>query len=45
MERGRSSGLSGTMPVATLCRIRRGKIASVEWFTDYDAAVAAARGS
>jgi ketosteroid isomerase-like protein len=43
--RGRSSGLSGTMPATTLCTIRHGKIASLEWFTDYDAAVAAARGS
>jgi uncharacterized protein (TIGR02246 family) len=45
ITRGRSSGLSGTMPATTLCRIRHGKIASLEWFTDYDAAVAAARGS
>ena len=43
--RGRSSGLSGSMPATTLCTIRRGKIASLEWFTDYDAAVAATRGS
>jgi uncharacterized protein (TIGR02246 family) len=42
---GRSSGVSGTMPITTLCTIRHGKIASIEWFTDYDAAVAAARGS
>jgi uncharacterized protein (TIGR02246 family) len=42
---GRSSGVSGTMPATTLCTIRHGKIASLEWFTDYDAAVAAARGS
>jgi ketosteroid isomerase-like protein len=33
------------MPITTLCTIRHGKIASIEWFTDYDAAVAAARGS
>ncbi len=43
--RGRSSGVSGTMPATTLCTIRHGKIASLEWFTDYDAAVAAARGA
>jgi uncharacterized protein (TIGR02246 family) len=43
--RGRSSGLSGTMPATALCTIRHGKIASLEWFTDYDAAVAAARGA
>jgi ketosteroid isomerase-like protein len=42
--RGRTSGVSGSMPVAALCVIRHGKIASVEWFTDYDVAVAAARG-
>src|ERR687896_4944 len=43
--RGRSSGLSGSMPATTLCTTPRGKIASLEWFTDYDAAVAATRGS
>ena len=41
--RGRTGGFSGSMPVTTLCAIRHGKIASVEWFTDYDSAVAAAR--
>jgi ketosteroid isomerase-like protein len=41
--RGRSSGLSGSMPVTTLCTIKHGKIASVEWFSSYDSAVAAAR--
>ena len=40
--RGRTSGVSGSMPVNALCVVRHGKIASVEWFTDYDAAVAAA---
>ena len=45
IARGRSSGVSGKMHVTTLCTIRHGKIASLEWFTDYDAAVAAARGS
>ena len=43
--RGRSSGVTGSMPATTLCTIRHGKIASLEWFTDYDAAVAAARGA
>jgi uncharacterized protein (TIGR02246 family) len=43
--RGRSSGVPGAMPVVTLSTIRHGKIASLEWFTDHDAAVAAARGS
>ena len=42
--RGRSSGVTGSMPAITLCMIRHGKIASLEWFTDYDAALAAARG-
>jgi uncharacterized protein (TIGR02246 family) len=43
--RGRSSGVTGSMPAITLCTIRHGKIACLEWFTDYDAAVAAARGA
>jgi ketosteroid isomerase-like protein len=43
--RGRSSGVSGSMPVTALCVIRHGKIASVEWFASYDSAVAAARGA
>jgi ketosteroid isomerase-like protein len=43
--RGRSSGVSGSMPVTTLCTIRDGKIESLEWFTDHDAALAAARGA
>jgi uncharacterized protein (TIGR02246 family) len=43
--RGRTSGFSGSMPVSTLCTIRHGMIASVEWFTDYDDALAAARGA
>jgi uncharacterized protein (TIGR02246 family) len=42
--RGRSSGVSGALPVIAMCTVRHGKIASVEWFTDYDTAVAAARG-
>ena len=41
--RGRGSGVSGRMPVAMLFTIRDGKITSVEWFLDYDRAVAAAR--
>ena len=43
--RGRSSGVSGSMPVTTLCTIRHGKIACVEWFSSYDSALAAARGA
>jgi uncharacterized protein (TIGR02246 family) len=43
--RGRSSGVTGAMPVTTLCTVRHGKIASVEWFSSYDSAVAAARGA
>jgi hypothetical protein len=31
------------MPANTLCSVRHGKIASLEWFADHDAAVAAAR--
>jgi hypothetical protein len=41
--RVRSSGVSGNMPANTLCSVRHGKIASLEWFADHDAAVAAAR--
>jgi ketosteroid isomerase-like protein len=33
------------MPFSILFTFRDGKIAVHEWFTDYDAAVAAARGS
>jgi uncharacterized protein (TIGR02246 family) len=43
--RGRSSRVEGSMPACTLCTIRHGKIACLEWFTDYDAAIAAARGA
>jgi uncharacterized protein (TIGR02246 family) len=43
--RGRSSGVTGAMPVNILCTIRSGKIASLEWFEDYDTAIAAARGT
>jgi ketosteroid isomerase-like protein len=44
-NRGAASGAEGTMPFAILFSFRGGKIAVHEWFTDYDAAVAAARGS
>ncbi len=43
--RGRSSGVSGTMPIVILFTLRDGKIAVLEWHTDHDAAVAAARGT
>ncbi len=43
VTRGRASGVSGRMPFVILLRIRNGKIASLEWFTDHDVAVAAAR--
>jgi ketosteroid isomerase-like protein len=42
---GRSSGVAGTMPFVILFGLRHGKIATLEWYTDHDAAVAAARGS
>jgi ketosteroid isomerase-like protein len=42
--RGRASGAAGRMPFAAVVEVRDGKIAVFEWFTDYDAAVAAARG-
>jgi ketosteroid isomerase-like protein len=41
--RGRSSGVEGEMPFVILVEVRNGKIASFEWFTDHDDAVAAAR--
>jgi len=41
--RGRVSGLDGTMPFSIVFRLRDGKIAGLEWFTDDDRAVAAAR--
>jgi ketosteroid isomerase-like protein len=43
--RGLASGAEGTMPFWVLLGFRDGKIASLEWFTDHDAAIAAARGS
>jgi ketosteroid isomerase-like protein len=45
VTRGRSSGVAGTMPFVILCTLGDGKIRSLEWFTDHDAALAAARGS
>jgi ketosteroid isomerase-like protein len=41
--RGRSSGVSGTMPANIVCTVRDGKIASLEWYASYDSALAAAR--
>jgi ketosteroid isomerase-like protein len=41
--RGRASGVDGLMPFVILMELRGGKIASVEWFTDHDAASRAAR--
>ena len=40
---GRASGVGGQMPFVILLTVRSGKIASLEWFTDHDTAVAAAR--
>jgi ketosteroid isomerase-like protein len=42
---GRVSGLEGTMPIHIVYTVRDGKIARLEWFSDHDAAVAAARGA
>jgi ketosteroid isomerase-like protein len=44
ITRGRSSGVSGRMPITVLCTIRNGKISSLEWHASYDSALAAARG-
>jgi ketosteroid isomerase-like protein len=41
--RGRASGVGGEMPFVILLTLRGGKIARLEWFTDHDSAVAAAR--
>ena len=43
VTRGRASGVSGRMPFVILLTIRDGKIASLEWFTDHNVAIAAAR--
>ena len=43
ITRGRVSGLDGRWPFNILLTFRDGKIASHEWFTDRDVAVAAAR--
>ena len=43
--RGRSSGAAGTMPFVILFTFRDGKIECLEWFTDHNAAIAAARGT
>jgi ketosteroid isomerase-like protein len=42
--RGRASGAGGQLPFAVVLTVRGGRIAVLEWFTDYDAALAAARG-
>jgi ketosteroid isomerase-like protein len=42
-NRGMTSGVEGSMPFSILFTFRDGKIAVHEWFTDHDAAVAAAR--
>lgn len=43
--RSRLSGVDGRMPFVVLLTLRDGKIASLEWFTDRELAVAAARGA
>ena len=45
VTRGRASGIEGQMPFVILLRCRDGKIASLEWFTERDEAVTAARGA
>jgi ketosteroid isomerase-like protein len=44
-NRGMTSGVEGSMPFSILFSFRDGKIVLHEWFTDHDAAVAAARGA
>jgi ketosteroid isomerase-like protein len=41
--RGRASGLDGTLRFSIVFTLKDGKIAGLEWFTDHDLAVAAAR--
>jgi ketosteroid isomerase-like protein len=45
VTRGRASGIEGHMPFVILLTLRGGKIAVLEWFTDHDEAVAAARAT
>jgi ketosteroid isomerase-like protein len=45
ITRGRASGIEGDMPFVVLLTFRGGKIAVLEWFTDHDEAVAAARAA
>jgi ketosteroid isomerase-like protein len=45
MSRGRVSGVAGELPFSLVFTLRDGKIAQLEWFTDHDDAVAAARAS
>jgi ketosteroid isomerase-like protein len=45
ITRGRVSGIEGDMPFVILLTLRGGKIAVLEWFTDHDEAVAAARAA
>jgi ketosteroid isomerase-like protein len=43
--RGASSGIDGEMAIFIAFTFRDGKIAVLEWFSDHDSAVAAARGT
>ena len=45
VTRGRASGIEGHLPFVILLTVRGGKIAVLEWFTDHDEAVAAARAA
>jgi len=45
LTRGRTSGVSGTMPIVIVFTVRHGKIAVLEWFEDHDDAIRAARSS
>ena len=45
VTRGRASGVDGRMPFVILLDVRDGKIARLEWCTDHNAAVAAARNA
>jgi ketosteroid isomerase-like protein len=41
---GRVSGVEGELPIHIVYTVRHGRITRLEWFSDHDSAVAAARG-
>ncbi len=41
---GRASGVEGELPIQIVYTVRHGRITRLEWFSDHESAVAAARG-